>query len=225
MSQPYKLRHSREQWKHKAQQRADDNRYLRKELARIKQERDRHKQALKAAQVGRRLSDSCPDEKLLYLMIVDPSQSQAVRERETAEITVAMEAWAQAFSAESPENILSLYAEDAVLWGTLSPLRWDTPAAIRDYFAEVFTLIERKVTFTDPLIRIYGAIAVNTGHYTFSWIREGKAETIPARYSITYVKCHQRWLIVDQHSSVVPKRRSKPSSSKEFMVNLAHALN
>jgi hypothetical protein len=50
MSQRSKLQHSREQWKHKARQRADDNRYLRKELARIKQERDHHKQALNAAE-------------------------------------------------------------------------------------------------------------------------------------------------------------------------------
>ena len=50
MSQRSKLRHSREQWKHKARQRADDHRYLRKELARIKRERDHHQQALSAAE-------------------------------------------------------------------------------------------------------------------------------------------------------------------------------
>ena len=41
MSQQSKLRHSREQWKRKATERAEDNRYLRKELARIRHERDR----------------------------------------------------------------------------------------------------------------------------------------------------------------------------------------
>lgn len=174
-----------------------------RELVRIKQERDRYKQVLKSAQERLRLPDSYPDERLLYLMIVDPLQSQAVRERETAEIMVAMEAWAQAFSADSPENILSLYAEDSVLWGTLSPLRRETPVAIRDYFAEVFILRERKVTFTDPLIRVYGDTAVNTGYYTFSWIRAGKSETIPARYSMTHVKRCQRWSIVEHHSSVI----------------------
>jgi hypothetical protein len=203
MSQLSKVRQSRNRWKHKAIQRADDNRYLRKELSRIKHKRDRHHQALKANQVSLRLAVSCPDEKLLYLMIVDPSQSQAVRERETANITVAMEAWALAFSADSPENILSLYAEDSVLWGTLSPQRLDTPAAIRDYFAGMFLLRERKVTFTDPLIRVYGDTAVNTGYYTLSWIRNRKAEITPAHYSMTYVKRYQRWLIVEHHSSVV----------------------
>ncbi len=45
MSQQSKLRHSREQWKRKATERAEHNRSLRKELARIKHERDRSQQA------------------------------------------------------------------------------------------------------------------------------------------------------------------------------------
>ena len=45
MSQQSKLRHSREPWKRKATERAEHNRYLRKELARIKHERDRSQQA------------------------------------------------------------------------------------------------------------------------------------------------------------------------------------
>lgn len=45
MSQQSKLKHSREQWKRKATERAEHNRYLRKELARIRQERDRLRHA------------------------------------------------------------------------------------------------------------------------------------------------------------------------------------
>ena len=41
LSQQSKLRQSRQQWKRKATERAEDNRYLRKELARIRRERDR----------------------------------------------------------------------------------------------------------------------------------------------------------------------------------------
>ena len=43
MSSQSKLRQSRERWKLKASTRADDNRYLRKELARVKNERDQLK--------------------------------------------------------------------------------------------------------------------------------------------------------------------------------------
>ncbi len=50
MSQLSKVRHSRHQWQHKATQRADQNRYGRKQLARVKHERDRATTALKEAQ-------------------------------------------------------------------------------------------------------------------------------------------------------------------------------
>lgn len=48
MSQLAKLKHSRNQWKAKAKQRSDHNRYLRKQLARVKAERDQAQQGLKA---------------------------------------------------------------------------------------------------------------------------------------------------------------------------------
>ena len=50
MSQFSKVNHSRHQWKGKAKQRGDDNRYLRKQLARVKAERDEAKRALKETQ-------------------------------------------------------------------------------------------------------------------------------------------------------------------------------
>ena len=50
MSQWSKVRQSRNQWKHKATQRADHDRYRRKQLARVTHERDRATTALKEAQ-------------------------------------------------------------------------------------------------------------------------------------------------------------------------------
>src|SRR5713101_2395630 len=50
MSQQSKLRQSREQWKRKAKERAEHNRYLRKELERIRKERDRSHQARQETQ-------------------------------------------------------------------------------------------------------------------------------------------------------------------------------
>jgi hypothetical protein len=47
MSQKSKLKKSRNQWKYKAGMRADKNRYLRKELSRVKKQRDRFKKELK----------------------------------------------------------------------------------------------------------------------------------------------------------------------------------
>jgi hypothetical protein len=50
MSPLSKVRQSRTQWKHKATQRADENRYWRKQLARVKHERDRTAKALQETQ-------------------------------------------------------------------------------------------------------------------------------------------------------------------------------
>lgn len=50
MSQLSKVQYSRHQWKHKATQRGDRERYQRKQTARISAERDRTTKALKAAQ-------------------------------------------------------------------------------------------------------------------------------------------------------------------------------
>jgi hypothetical protein len=53
MSQLSKIHYSRHQWTHKAQQRADRERYQRQQTARISAERDRTPQALQAAQARR----------------------------------------------------------------------------------------------------------------------------------------------------------------------------
>jgi len=58
MSQLCKVKHSRQQWKDKARQRGDQNRYLRKELARVKAERDQAKQRLQENQARLRQLES-----------------------------------------------------------------------------------------------------------------------------------------------------------------------
>jgi len=60
MSQQSKLRQSRHQWKHKAKERAEQNRYLRKALERIRKERDHANQALKEAKEHLRQKEARP---------------------------------------------------------------------------------------------------------------------------------------------------------------------
>jgi hypothetical protein len=92
-----------------------------------------------------------------------------------------------------------------VLWGTLSPTLRADRAALRDYFVGAFKALPKlKVTFGDQLIRVYGSTAINTGSYTFSFMRDGEPKTLPARYSFTLVKEGENWMIVDHHSSAMP---------------------
>jgi uncharacterized protein (TIGR02246 family) len=117
------------------------------------------------------------------------------------DIAAASSAWGVALAEDTPDKVMALYADDAVLWGTLSPkLRADREAML-DYFVGGFkALPNRKVAFGDQLIRIYGDTAINSGYYTFSYVKDGETKTLPARYSFTYRKSGDKWLIVDHHS-------------------------
>jgi uncharacterized protein (TIGR02246 family) len=121
------------------------------------------------------------------------------------EVAAATSAWAQALGEDEPDKVLPFYSDDAVLWGTLSPTVRADRAALRDYFVTAFKVLPGlKVAFGDQLIRVYGNAAVNTGYYTFSYVKDGETKTLAARYSFTYVKNGERWQIVDHHSSAMP---------------------
>ena len=125
------------------------------------------------------------------------------------DVAAAMNLWQEYLAKGSPEDpgqILALYAEDGVLWGTISSKRRDDPAAIRDYFVNAYKALPKlTVTFTDPYIRVYGDAAVNTGYYTFSYEKDGSMQILPARYSFTLIKRDGDWQIVDHHSSAMPQ--------------------
>ncbi|MBE9492050.1 MAG: DUF4440 domain-containing protein [Bacteroidetes bacterium] len=121
------------------------------------------------------------------------------------EILHAARMWAEAIQSRIVDQILELYDEKAVLWGTLSDVRRDTPDNIREYFNKFVTHEGIKVDFTDNYIRIYEDIAINTGYYTFSWKEENNKVVIPARFTFTYNKKGNQWYIIDHHSSLVPE--------------------
>lgn len=123
------------------------------------------------------------------------------------DVGAATEKWGTIFADNNPDTILPLYAKDGVLWGTLSPTVRADPGAVREYFVNAFKALPKAtVKFGDQLIRVYGNTAINTGYYTFSYVKDNESKSIPARYSLTYVKDGDNWLIVDHHSSSVPGR-------------------
>jgi uncharacterized protein (TIGR02246 family) len=141
---------------------------------------------------------------LVLCMVLLSFGSSALVEPKS-EVAAATLAWGQAIGEDDPEKVLPLYSDDAVLWGTLSPTVRADPAALRAYFVNAFKVLPGlKVAFGDQLIRVYGNAAVNTGYYTFSYTKDGETKSLPARYSFTYVKSGDRWLIVDHHSSAMP---------------------
>ena len=141
----------------------------------------------------------------LTLAVIVSSFSPTTAAEPKDEVAAATAAWAQALGEDDPERVLPLYSSDAVLWGTLSPKLRSDSTALRDYFVGAFKALPGlKVTFGDQLIRVYGNTAVNSGYYTFSYVQNGESKVFPARYSFTFVKSGDRWMIVDHHSSAMP---------------------
>ncbi len=122
------------------------------------------------------------------------------------DVALATQAWIDAMSSHDVERVVALYDTEAVLWGTRSPTLRDNPATVREYFNILRTVPPSyKAVLGEQRIRVYGDIAINSGTYTFSEVREGKQITRPARFSFVYRNRGGRWLIVDHHSSAVPE--------------------
>lgn len=122
------------------------------------------------------------------------------------DVAAAGATWAAALGEDQPDKVLQLYSDDAVLWGTLSPTVRADRSALRDYFVTAFRVLPGlKVAFGDQLIRVYGNTAINTGYYTFTYVKDGETKVFPARYSFTYINNNGSWLIVDHHSSAMPQ--------------------
>jgi uncharacterized protein (TIGR02246 family) len=139
---------------------------------------------------------------LTVLIVMAPS---FIRADTKDEVSAATKAWIDAMNSRDQERVVALYDTDAVLWGTVSPTIRDTPPSVREYFNFLRTAPpEYKGVLGEQRVRIYGEMAINSGTYTFSTVRDGKPVTIPARFSFVYRNRNGRWMIVDHHSSAMP---------------------
>ncbi len=120
------------------------------------------------------------------------------------EVQETLNTWLKAVSSGSPDAVMTLYTDDAVLLPTLSPVLCDNPAKRLDYF-KVFTAKQNlKGKIDDIRTRVYGDMAINSGHYTFSFTQDGKETSAPARFTFVYKKTALGWMIVEHHSSLLP---------------------
>ena len=125
------------------------------------------------------------------------------REAPQGEIAGLTAAWVEAFNSGDVARLASLYDPQAVLIGTTAKQPVSGAAAISAYFRQVAGNAAR-VAPGEHLLRAYGDVAVDSGLYSFFFVREGKAVLVPARYTFVYRKHDGKWLIVEHHSSRVP---------------------
>ncbi len=119
-------------------------------------------------------------------------------------VRAATASWVDAFNRKDAAAIVALYAPDAVLFGTSSPVLRDTPALIGDYFRTLPDLGDAVITVGADRVQLLGDTAVHTGYYTRSAAREGKLVQNPARFTFVYAWRDGRWRILNHHSSALP---------------------
>ena len=97
-----------------------------------------------------------------------------------------------------------MYDSDAVFWGTTAKVIAANQSAIAEYFKDAAKRPNARVTFAEQHVRHYGDIAVVSGYYTFSDVRDGNQISRPARFTMVFRNHRGDWLIVAHHSSEIP---------------------
>jgi len=131
-----------------------------------------------------------------------------------SEISRQFDLWNQALETRDPQKVAALYCEHGgVLIPTLSNKIRTNRAEIADYF-EHFLQLMPSGRIDQSFIRMLGPnAAINAGIYTFSLTKDGKPDTVQARFTFVYVKKHGRWCIMEQHSSAMPESDAKQAAS------------
>ncbi|MGK7949979.1 MAG: DUF4440 domain-containing protein [Xenococcaceae cyanobacterium] len=144
------------------------------------------------------------------LVTITPLSSFAQTEKAEKEVAETTDIWLDTVTSGSEEmvdEVVALYAENGLLWGTVSEQVRDTPAEIRDYFEYFAMLPELSVSSYKGCVRMYDEnLAINSGYYTFTYTKDGQTKEVPARYSFTYHKNgNNQWEIIEHHSSALPE--------------------
>ena len=120
----------------------------------------------------------------------------------------------QALQAGDMDRLGALYAEDAHYTPATSPFRRDGRDEIKALWAGVFQRYPtRRFVIRQISVRIYGTTAVETGYFDFGASdRVGTVVNLSGRYSATWIKFGDKWMIVDHHVSQLPRPLPEPSS-------------
>jgi uncharacterized protein (TIGR02246 family) len=141
----------------------------------------------------------------LVVLIAALSWSTAAVSGPPDDANAVVERWAAAFNANDADAVVKLYANDAVVLGTVSPVISEGGAAIQNYF-KALPGSGNKVEIGDHRTIVLAPDAVLvTGFYQFNPVRDGKPTPSPARFTIVVVKRGNEWLITPHHSSRRPE--------------------
>ena len=134
------------------------------------------------------------------------------------QVAALFQHWNDALASGDPNQVASLYSDDALLLPTLSAEPRRTHAAIRDYFSDFLARAPRG-RIDSRTIRLGCNSALDAGTYSFL-LRDpadsagaGRGQWVKARYSFVYTfrpgagsgDGPGEWLILHHHSSLQPQ--------------------
>jgi uncharacterized protein (TIGR02246 family) len=122
------------------------------------------------------------------------------------EANAVIDQWSVTYSANDRDALVGLYAPDAILLGTTSPVISEGTEGIRKYFQELpgsgrkNTIVERRT------IVLSETSVVGTGFYNFARATENDTPR-PSRFTMVVTKRDGRWMIAHHHSSPLSASR------------------
>ena len=139
---------------------------------------------------------------LLLILAHNAFAAESPDEAVNAQVAAATAEWIATFNTRDPVRISALYAPDAILWGTVSKTIRTTPGEILEYFEESSAKRPNLRMFLGEYhVRLYGDLAINSGYYSSRNPVDGQEIVVPMRFTFTYRREGDRWMIVNHHSS------------------------
>ncbi len=124
------------------------------------------------------------------------------------EANAVVDRFSAAYNSNDPEAVVQLYAPDAILLGTVSPVISVGTEAIRKYFSMIKGSGNRNAIQERHTIVLGDNAVVVTGFYEFTRMQEGKPVPGPSRFTMVVTRNGGDWRIAHHHSSprVLPKK-------------------
>ncbi len=133
-------------------------------------------------------------------------KSEGIEEHMTTEqdILDLFTKWNDTLATGNPDKVVECYSVNATLLPTISNVIRHTPEERRDYFVD-FLALQPIGTIVESSVRVFEDIAVNSGIYSFSLVKDGERVEMPVRFTFVYQQFDGEWLIIEHHSSAMPE--------------------
>ena len=112
------------------------------------------------------------------------------------------------FTAANVDEVVDLFAPDALFWGTTMQDLATSPAGVRQYFSSMSTMKpnERRASALgiSSTVVLSDSVVLVSGIWQIDQVVDGEATVRAFRISLAVVKRGDRWLIAQFHNSPRP---------------------